>query len=185
MPPNGDALSKSKEHRAAKFYLLTATKKALKDKSNEDDRPMSEIVEEALEPILFGGHGPPGQERIPILGRVAAGPALLADENVVDYVSLSGKRAHGAAFALMVQGNSMTPTLEDGDLVLVAAPAKGANNQIVVATMEAPGGLEGVVKRLRYPAPGSAELRSDNEEYEPIYTGFNVIGVVVASIRYY
>lgn len=119
-------------------------------------------------------------EAVPLVGRVAAGPSIIAEENIEEYIVVPKRLAGDQTFALTVKGDSMAPTLTHGDIVIVHRQQSAQNNQLVVAMF---GGAEAVVKRLRYPAPGSAELRSDNENYETIYSGFNVVGIVVALIR--
>jgi len=177
MPRRPGGISSSSDYKTARFYLRTETKKTVDHLAIEEGRTGSSIVQEALDYTLYQA-----PVRLPIVGRVAGGSGLLAEENIEDRIALPGEIAGGASFAVNVKGDSMAPTILEGDLVLVRAQTEAANNQIVIAVFENDGGREGSVKRLRFAAPGCAELRSDNEEYETIPTGFSIIGIVVALI---
>ena len=82
---------------------------------------------------------------IPILGRVAAGLPLLAQENIEDMIQLPKQWAPAGAFLLKVQGNSMEGAhILDGDYVLVHPQQSAVNGEIVVALI----GDEATVKRF-------------------------------------
>src|SRR6266705_105911 len=86
-----------------------------------------------------------GQEGIPIVGRVAAGLPLLAQENIEDMIQLPKEWAPAGAFLLKVQGNSMEGAhILNGDYVLVHPQETAANGEIVVALI----GEEATVKRF-------------------------------------
>src|SRR6478609_7919391 len=77
------------------------------------------------------------QAGIPIVGRVAAGLPLLAQENIEDMIQLPKDWAPTGAFLLKVQGNSMEGAhILDGDYVLVHPQETAANGEIVVALIE-------------------------------------------------
>src|SRR5206468_10936040 len=74
---------------------------------------------------------------IPIVGRVAAGLPLLAQENIEDMIHLPKDWAPAGAFLLKVQGKSMEGAhILDGDYVLVHPQQTAANGDIVVALIE-------------------------------------------------
>jgi len=121
---------------------------------------------------------------IPIVGRVAAGKPLLADENVTGeiHVEASLGRA-GDLFALEVTGDSMKRAkIRDGDLVIVHLQPLAENGDIVVALVDG----EATVKRLAIDGH-NIELRPENSRYRPIpigpHTDLRVIGKVVAVRR--
>ena len=133
----------------------------------------------------------PGQPKInlvPLLGKIAAGNPLLAEENIEDYIPLpeSILGAYGADFALRVRGNSMTGDhILDGDIIMVKSRQSAENGEIIVALIED----ESVVKRL-YKSREGVELRSSNPAYSPIKiknyrdsSYFKIIGKVVAVHR--
>lgn len=72
--------------------------------------------------------------RIPILGEIAAGPLMLAEEHIQGFISLREDRARGIDFALQVKGNSMAGAgIKDGDTVFIRSQSYAAKGDIVVA----------------------------------------------------
>jgi repressor LexA len=126
--------------------------------------------------------------RLPLVGRVAAGTPVLAEENVEDHITVGPEIAGGDdAYALTVHGDSMIGAgINDGDIVLVRprrdAPANGT---IVVARIEneTTGEGEVTVKRF-FREGGRVRLQPENPDLEPIYPGdLTIEGVVTAVIR--
>ncbi len=122
---------------------------------------------------------------IPIVGRVAAGVPLLAQQNIEDTVQLPKDWAPAGAFLLKVQGNSMEGAhILDGDYVLVHPQQMAANGEIVVALI----GEEATVKRF-YRTDRGITLKAENPKYEPIEierseaASFKVIGKVMGVLR--
>ena len=123
---------------------------------------------------------------LPLIGRVAAGSPVLAQEHIEDYVSLQANFFSPAAdFLLQVTGDSMMNVgILDGDLLAVHQCAEARENQIVVARIED----EVTVKRLRRPSPNVVELVAENPAYDPIVVNlaeqhFAIEGVSVGVIR--
>src|SRR5215831_15142634 len=122
---------------------------------------------------------------IPIVGRVAAGLPLLAQENVEDMIHLPKDWAPAGAFLLKVQGNSMEGAhILDGDYVLVHPQKTASNGEIVVALIED----EATVKRF-YRTERGISLKAENPKYQPIEierseaTSFSIIGKVMGVLR--
>ena len=122
---------------------------------------------------------------IPIVGRVAAGLPLLAQENIEDMIQLPKDWAPAGAFLLKVQGNSMEGAhILDGDYVLVHPQETALNGQIVVALI----GDEATVKRF-YRSERGISLKAENPAYRPIEierseaSTFKVIGKVMGVLR--
>lgn len=121
---------------------------------------------------------------VPLLGEVAAGQPIFAEENLEDKIVVStdwlGPR--GEHFFLKVKGYSMADSILPGDLVLVEKTAVANNGEIVVALLEE----EATVKRF-FRSGGRVELRSDNPEYEHIIpqADFQILGRVTALMRRY
>ncbi len=119
---------------------------------------------------------------VPIVGRVAAGPPILADENIIGEVLVDSRVArHGRCFALEVQGDSMIDAdIDDGDLVVVRQQPLAESGDIVVALL----GEEATVKRL-YIRDETIELRPENTSHRPITVGpedeLRILGKVVAT----
>ncbi len=128
---------------------------------------------------LIGGTG------LPLVGRVAAGSPILAEEAIERRLELNPYLFTPAAdYFLRVRGNSMTGVgILDGDLVAVHRTGEARKGQIVVARLDD----EVTVKRYR-PARGGAWLVPENPEMEPIWVRpgerqFLIEGVVVGVIR--
>ena len=122
---------------------------------------------------------------IPIVGRVAAGQPLLAQENIEDMIQLPKQWAPAGAFLLKVQGNSMEGAhILDGDYVLVHPQSTAANGEIVVALI----GDEATVKRF-YRTERGITLNAENPKFEPIEierseaATFNIVGRVMGVLR--
>lgn len=120
--------------------------------------------------------------RIPILGHVAAGAPILAQECVEDYITFDTGGRAGEFFALRVRGYSMKNAgILPGDLVVVRRQPTAVQGEIVVALL----GEEATVKRLKLERE-QVWLLPENEEYEPIDgTDAQILGKVTAVIRQY
>lgn len=118
---------------------------------------------------------------LPLLGQVAAGLPILADENIEDTISFPMRFIRqNDSFLLKVKGDSMINVgIFDGDLIAVA-PQKTANNgDIIVALL----GDEATVKTF-YKEKGRIRLQPENDSMEPIYaTNVEIIGKVAALFR--
>src|SRR5215468_1634309 len=121
----------------------------------------------------------------PVVGRVAAGLPLLAQENIEDMIQLPKEWAPAGAFLLKVQGNSMEGAhILDGDYVLVHPQKTASNGEIVVALI----GEEATVKRF-YRTERGITLKAENPKFQPIEIGrseasnFKIIGKVMGVLR--
>lgn len=121
---------------------------------------------------------------VPLLGEVAAGQPIFADEHVEEQVPVCSDwlGVSPEHFLLRVRGQSMADAILPGDLVLVERRTTANRGEIVVALVEE----EATVKRF-FPEPGRVVLRSDNPEFEDIVvTGdLRLLGRVTALIRKY
>ena len=102
---------------------------------------------------------------IPLLGRVAAGAPILAEENIEDTLIVDGALVRpGKHFALRVRGDSMKNAgIFDGDIVIVRHEAPVRSGEIAVVVI----GEEATVKRY-FPRRDKILLLPENDEYEPI-----------------
>ena len=134
------------------------------------------------ESIGMGEGGAPRPDQVPVLGHVAAGAPILAQECIEDYLTFDTQGLSGEHFALKVRGESMTGAgILPGDLVVVHQQETFHSGEIVVALFED----EATVKTLRR-RDGKTWLMPENPEYEPIDgTQARLIGRVVAVIRKY
>lgn len=124
----------------------------------------------------------PHANQVPIVGNVAAGSPILAQECIEDYLTFDTQGLSGEHFALTVRGESMLGAgILPGDLVVVHRQQAARNGEIVVALFED----EATVKTYRY-KDGQVWLMPENPEYQPIDgTHAEIIGKVVAVVRRY
>src|SRR6202165_103049 len=117
---------------------------------------------------------------IPVVGNVAAGAPILAEQNIEDHVLLSSDMAQEGNFLLRVRGESMINAgILDGDLVLVKPQQEATNGSIVVALVDG----DATVKRFER-GNGHVKLIAENPAYEPIVTtNVSLVGVVRGVIR--
>jgi len=117
---------------------------------------------------------------VPIVGHVAAGSPILAEQNIEDHVLLSADLAKEGYFLLRVRGDSMVNAgILDGDLVLVRPQHEASNGSIVVALVDG----DATVKRFER-SNGHVKLIAENPAYEPIVTtNVSLVGLVRGVIR--
>ena len=124
----------------------------------------------------------PPADRIPIVGNVAAGSPILAQECIEDYLTFDTGGHGGDYFALRVRGDSMINAgILNGDLVVVRSQPTANQGEIVVAMIDD----EATVKRLSRKG-GHIWLLPENEDYSPIDgTYAQILGKVAAVVRRY
>lgn len=132
--------------------------------------------------ITNAGEARAHRDQVPVVGNVAAGSPILAEECVEEYLTFDTQGLDGEHFALRVRGESMLNAgILPGDLVIVHQQQDARNGEIVVALFED----EATVKTLRR-KNGQVWLMPENDEYEPI-DGIRaqILGRVVAVVRRY
>lgn len=122
------------------------------------------------------------EDKVPVVGSVAAGSPILAQECIEDYLTFDTGGRSGEYFALKVRGESMKYAgILPGDLVIVHQQADAHSGEIVVALFED----EATVKTLRR-KDGHVWLMPENPDYEPIDgEGCAILGKVTAVVRRY
>jgi len=117
---------------------------------------------------------------VPIVGHVAAGSPILAEQNIEDHVLLSSDLAKEGYFLLRVRGDSMVNAgILDGDLALVRPQHEASNGSIVVALVDG----DATVKRFER-SNGHVKLIPENPAYQPIVTtNVTLVGLVRGVIR--
>ncbi|MBQ8429067.1 MAG: helix-turn-helix domain-containing protein [Clostridia bacterium] len=106
----------------------------------------------------------PEQKLLPIFGLVSAGTGCFADEDILGYESADKKYCDGEHFWLRVKGDSMSPRIQDGDLVLVRKQSSVDSGDIGVFLVD---GEDGYVKKVRY-SENHIILSSFNSMYKDI-----------------
>lgn len=118
---------------------------------------------------------------IPVVRRVAAGTPLTAFDDVLGYEAIPESLAtRGTYFALRISGDSMSPGICDGDIVICREQPEAEEGQIVVALVN---GNDGVCKRLRRYDNNTIALMSDNPAYQPMYFSATEIDSIPVQIK--
>ena len=118
---------------------------------------------------------------VPIIGQVAAGEPILAQENIIDYFPIPVEMLPNApTFMLKVRGESMVNAgIYDGDSVIVKQQPTADNGDIVVALVED----SATVKRF-YKENGHYRLQPENDAMDPIIVDrVDILGKVIGLIR--
>lgn len=121
---------------------------------------------------------------VPVLGNIAAGKPILAEENIQDYFPLTPDFVKGQneVFMLNVRGDSMVNAgIMDRDLVIVRKQETAINGEIIVALLEE----EATVKRF-FKGKTEIKLMPENDYMEPIIVkDVTILGKVIGVIRKY
>lgn len=125
--------------------------------------------------------------RLPLVGEIAAGSPLLADENIQEHLAVPDTlaRGDGEEFLLRVKGDSMVKAgILDGDIVVVHRQEDARNGEIVVALAgQDEGADEATVKRF-FREGGRVRLQPENDSLDPIYAEYvQVLGAVTGVFR--
>ena len=118
---------------------------------------------------------------VPIIGQVAAGEPILAQENIEDYWPVPADRMpNKQTFFLKVKGESMINAgILDGDMVLVEEDSTASNGDMVVALIE-----DGATVKTFYKEEGVFRLQPENDTMNPIIvTSVDIIGKVIGLMR--
>lgn len=125
------------------------------------------------------------EQGLPLIGQVAAGEPILAQEHVETHYDVDPSLFHPAAdFLLRVQGESMKDIgIMDGDLLAVHKTQDINNGQVVVARVE-----DDVTVKRFYREGSEVVLKAENNQFSPIkvdleYQAFDIEGIAVGVIR--
>ena len=161
-----------------KRHIDALIKKGYLTSENNTNRTLSVIPAKEADEKVF---------EIPIVGRVAAGYPILAEQNIEGTVAVDANmlKRHPDSFGLKVRGDSMIKAgIFEGDVVIVAPQKDARNGEIVVALL----GEEATVKRFRK-EQNAVHLLPENDEYSTIEVNnredFSIIGKVLGVFRWY
>ncbi len=121
--------------------------------------------------------------RIPVIGTIACGDPIDAEQNVVDYLELPGHLPDGA-FALICEGDSMEPSLQDGDRVVIEPTPNVEDGEVAAVLVDDQ--AKATLKRIKH-IGDSIWLMPDNRDYDPIVLDAQhpgrIIGKAIKLIR--
>jgi repressor LexA len=125
----------------------------------------------------------PQIEQLPLLGQIAAGGPLLAEQNVEDHVAVP--ETLRGDFLLRVRGDSMIQAgILDGDLVVVRRQPDAQNGEIVVALAGDDESADEATVKTFYREAGRIRLQPENDALEPIYAQHvQILGKVTGVFR--
>ncbi|MEJ7568008.1 MAG: transcriptional repressor LexA [Gaiellaceae bacterium] len=123
--------------------------------------------------------------RLPLLGQIAAGSPLLADENVEDELAVPEPLGKNADFLLRVKGESMVNVgILDGDIIVVQRQNDARNGEIVVALAGDDESADEATVKTFYREAGRVRLQPENDALEPIYAEHvQILGRVTGVFR--
>ena len=121
--------------------------------------------------------------RLPLVGQIAAGGPLLAEENIEEFVPMPSSTK--GDFLLRVKGESMIEAgILDGDLVIVQRAQEARNGEIVVALAGDDESTDEATVKTFYKEQGRVRLQPENSSMEPIYAKHvHILGRVVGVFR--
>jgi repressor LexA len=140
-----------------------------------------ELLDKAVDAAVEGVRSIVSPDSLPLLGSVAAGQPILAEENIEEYVPVPAFAGGGDGdYLLRIRGDSMKNAgIVEDDLVVVHQQETAQQGDIVVALL----GEEATVKRY-FREPDHIRLQPENETMEPIRTReVKVLGRVVGLLR--
>lgn len=120
---------------------------------------------------------------VPIVGQVAAGEPILAQENIENYFPIPTEfMPNNQTFLLKVKGESMINVgILDGDMVLVEQASTASNGDMVVALIE-----DGATVKTFYKEEGIFRLQPENDSMEPIIVSeVSILGKVIGVFRFF
>jgi repressor LexA len=121
--------------------------------------------------------------KIPLLGNVAAGKPLFAEENLDGTIEVPNTIVeNGTYFALHVKGDSMKDAgILDGDVAIIRYQSVAENGEIIVAMLD-----DSVTLKRIYKDKYRVKLQSENQAYPPIFAfDVNILGKLACIIRKY
>jgi repressor LexA len=129
--------------------------------------------------------GAPELTKLPLLGQIAAGGPLLAEQNVEDELAVPEPLGRRADFLLRVKGESMINAgILDGDILVVQRAQDARDGEIVVALAGDDESADEATVKTFYREGGRVRLQPENDSLEPIYADHvQILGKVTGVFR--
>lgn len=165
--------------KAVQDHFTALRKKGFLSEANNRSRALRVLVEDATNSRRKK------LTEIPLLGTVAAGKPLFAEENFQDTIYLPSNMIHGSSgrfFALYVRGDSMIDAgILNGDIAIIKQQEVANDGEIVVALIE-----DSVTLKRFFRESARVRLQPENKEYNPIYCqNIRILGVLSNIFRTY
>lgn len=162
--------SKLKSVSSVHAYICELENQGLITKANNKSRSIK----------LAGKYAEPSRKDLPLVGKVAAGSPILAEENISENLSLPEDLAKNGSFVLEVKGNSMIDAgIYNGDKIIVKQQNVADNGDIVVALIDD----EATVKRF-YKEKTNIRLHPENKRMKDIIVpNCDICGKVIGLYR--
>lgn len=149
------------------------TIEVMDDRADKDDsqQPLAKVTEDVASNVI----------RLPLVGRVAAGVPILAEQNVEETLALpTSVVGDASSFVLRVRGESMINAgIFDGDYIVVKEQHDAHDGEIVVALLD-----DSATVKTFYRERDRVRLQPENDTMEPIYADNpQILGKVVALMR--
>jgi repressor LexA len=163
--------------KGAYDHLKAVEKKGYIKTSKNQSRAIEILKPSANEEI------PVTASSIPLIGRVAAGLPILAQENIEDHITVPNDLVNkGTLYALRVVGDSMVNAgIMDGDIAIIQKKETAKNGEIIVAMVE-----EEATLKAYYKETDHIRLEARNKAYKPIRSKkVQVLGKLIGIHRYY
>jgi repressor LexA len=128
----------------------------------------------------------PATPTLPLIGQIAAGAPLLAEETIEDKIAVPEPLGRDADFLLRVKGESMIEAgILDGDIVVVRKQSDARTGEIVVALVgDDESADEATVKTFHRERDGRIRLQPENAALEPLYPEHvEIVGKVTGVFR--
>lgn len=154
-PPRSKVVEIAKALQTSPAYLMGWTDDPSAQRDNTKPIPQPK-------PTIPKGFIPlPDTKSVPVIGNIACGTPILAQENIERYISVSS--LWKADFALVCKGDSMSPTIQDGDLVCIRSQPNVENGQIAAVLIDD----EATLKHF-YRHDDTVILQPENPRFTPM-----------------
>ena len=136
---------------------------------NETLKQLSELYSVSIDYLLGNDEkqikNAPKGVKIPVLGRVVAGIPIEAVTDILDYEEIPAEMARtGDYFALKIKGNSMSPRICDGDVVIVRKQELVENKEVAIVLVD---GLDATIKEVQFSENGLTLVGWNVADYQP------------------
>src|SRR5580765_5671637 len=164
-------------------HLANLERAGLLKRDPTKPRALELIGREKREPTPQAEPEQPDVARLPLIGEIAAGGPMLAEEHIEEYLAMPASTK--GDFLLRVKGESMIDAgILDGDLVIVQRAQDARNGEIVVALAGDDEAADEATVKTFYREKGCVRLQPENAALEPIYAPYvEILGRVVGVFR--